>query len=177
MFPNIHNSPIRITSSQKYTPIVDVSIQRNVIQLKKKKAKGRASKGKGLTTSAWLPQFDPQNPHKGGQRELTPQNWPLTSISTPRHVHMHPHAYTLIHTVKRKSIIDKTVCVVYVYLCVYLCIRIWRPVVNIRCFFSLLLSILFFETQSLTKVTVLATLMAQHVPGISLSSEPPSLRL
>lgn len=115
---------------------------------KKKKAKGRASKGKGLTTSAWLPQFDPQNPHKGGQRELTPQNWPLTSISTTRHVHMHPHAYTLIHTVKRKSIIDKTMCVVYVYLCVCLCIRIWRPVVNIRCFFSLAFYLIFWDTVS-----------------------------
>lgn len=44
---------------------------------------------KALCMQAWWP--DPQNSHKGGWRELTPKNYPLTSI----YVLWHAHPYTV----------------------------------------------------------------------------------
>lgn len=41
---------------------------------------------KALVTQAWQPQFQPQNLHKGGRRDPTPQSCPLTSTCTLWHV-------------------------------------------------------------------------------------------
>lgn len=57
---------------------------------------------KSLTLQAWRPEFDHQNPHKGGRRKPLPHSCLLTFTCTPRHarehanVHTHKHTYTEI---------------------------------------------------------------------------------
>lgn len=44
---------------------------------------------KVLALQAWRPEFDPQDSHKGGGRELTSQSCPLTSTYPLWHTHAH----------------------------------------------------------------------------------------
>lgn len=54
-------------------------------------ASKRVQQVQALATQAWSPEFEPQHPSKGGQREPTPLSCPLTSTCWTAHVHPPPH--------------------------------------------------------------------------------------
>lgn len=60
-------------------------------------------RGKALAWQVWQSEFDPQNQHKGGRRDLVPQTCPWTSTGTLWHMCPIHYAYTHSTFIKLKN--------------------------------------------------------------------------